>query len=676
MRRALAALIALAAVAVTADAHTADAGPTATTTSTEPTITLLSQPAWVPMGGSMVLGLDASPPNAGYQVRYSLYGEMTARTTFDETLTGNQLGELLARNVVNYESLLPSEGGGRGLFLGLQSPSAPADGGLPITGDGGVYPLAIDLIDAEGNTLDGFVTYVVAVEPATIEQPTIGAQLRVTWVWPLQAAPALLADGSPAPAVIDELLPSGRVGRQIAALMDAPGVDVTLAPGPETVDTWTSLAREERRLRPGIADLNALANRNEVLTGPYVQLDYPAIIAGGLGSRVEPELVAGAGALQRNLEAEELDPRVAIVRPASTTALTQLRGLGIDQVFVDASALASESFGLTPARPFALQLGDDTQITGAAGDPTFESLLTADAPAALRAQQILAGLSLVAFETPNVARGIPLVNPEDWAPSRRFLDAMLAGLTEHPLLDPASTSDFFELGLEPAADGAGILVRQLAPAPPPDEPPVTADTYFNAFAEQQAFRDFLGDGDPKLVPGDRALLVSLSAAYQSDFGRLQAAAELDVIPRAVDAEMALIRVPEEGTVTLTARQGDVPVTFLNETGREVRVRVDLNSQQLQFPDGDTREVTLPPRSTTVRFAVEARTQGNYPLTLHVTTVDGGLPVSSTRVNVRSTFVSGVGKFLTVGAVVFLALWWGLDIRRRRRRKRAEAPTTA
>jgi hypothetical protein len=37
-------------------------------------------------------------------------------------------------------------------------------------------------------------------------------------------------------------------------------------------------------------------------------------------------------------------------------------------------------------------------------------------------------------------------------------------------------------------------------------------------------------------------------------------------------------------------------------------------------------------------------------------------------------VSGVGIFLTVGAIVFLAIWWGWDIRRRHKRKQA-TPTT-
>jgi hypothetical protein len=42
--------------------------------------------------------------------------------------------------------------------------------------------------------------------------------------------------------------------------------------------------------------------------------------------------------------------------------------------------------------------------------------------------------------------------------------------------------------------------------------------------------------------------------------------------------------------------------------------------------------------------------------------------------VRSTFVSNVGVFVTVGAVLFLGLWWGNDFRQRRKRRAAQAAT--
>jgi hypothetical protein len=102
------------------------------------------------------------------------------------------------------------------------------------------------------------------------------------------------------------------------------------------------------------------------------------------------------------------------------------------------------------------------------------------------------------------------------------------------------------------------------------------------------------------------------------------------------------------------------------------VRVQLDSDKLLFPNGDERVLDLPPRSTTVRFSVEARGSGTFPLTLTMTSPDGDLEIQRTEVKVRSTFVSNVGVILTIGAILFLGLWWGNDFRRRRKRRAAEA----
>ena len=135
----------------------------------------------------------------------------------------------------------------------------------------------------------------------------------------------------------------------------------------------------------------------------------------------------------------------------------------------------------------------------------------------------------------------------------------------------------------------------------------------------------------------------------------------------IDAFLAEIHVPDPSTITLTSRSGEVPLTFENDTGHTVSVLVQLDSQKLFFPDGESRLIDLPPKSTTVRFAVEARTSGTFPLRLHVLSADGALPITETSFRVRSTAVSSVGLVLMVGAGAFLALWWGLDFRRRRRK---------
>jgi hypothetical protein len=201
---------------------------------------------------------------------------------------------------------------------------------------------------------------------------------------------------------------------------------------------------------------------------------------------------------------------------------------------------------------------------------------------------------------------------------------------------------------------------------------VTASAYVEAQASLNALTSLLGPDDPGVQRGAQALLVSLSSAWEGPEGQERARAELGVIGLASSELLAQIRVPVGNTVTLTARQGEIPVTFLNETDRTLRVKVRLESDKLFFPDGAVREVELPPRSTTIGFTVESRTSGTFPLELTVTSVDDGLVIQSTRLRVRSTFVSGVGVFITVGAALFLALWW-LTHFRRRRRSVAEAP---
>ncbi len=76
--------------------------------------------------------------------------------------------------------------------------------------------------------------------------------------------------------------------------------------------------------------------------------------------------------------------------------------------------------------------------------------------------------------------------------------------------------------------------------------------------------------------------------------------------------------------------------------------------------------TLPPRNTTIRFPVETRASGTFPLQMTVRSEDGKLALGSARYTVRSTVVSGVGIFLTIGAGLFLAIWWITHWRRSRR----------
>jgi hypothetical protein len=167
---------------------------------------------------------------------------------------------------------------------------------------------------------------------------------------------------------------------------------------------------------------------------------------------------------------------------------------------------------------------------------------------------------------------------------------------------------------------------------------------------------------PPLATIERRLL----AAQSVDLTGGQQATMVQIAASALQAELSQVEVPTTRSITLTAREGEVPVTIRSDAPWPVNVIVSLDADQLGFPAGQTRQLTLQRGNTTARFRVEARTSGAFPLRVRVTSPDGALVLGQTRYTVRSTVVSGVGIVLTSASVAFLVAWWGLHVRRTRR----------
>ncbi|MBJ7382771.1 MAG: hypothetical protein JHC66_09290, partial [Acidimicrobiia bacterium] len=124
--------------------------------------------------------------------------------------------------------------------------------------------------------------------------------------------------------------------------------------------------------------------------------------------------------------------------------------------------------------------------------------------------------------------------------------------------------------------------------------------------------------------------------------------------------------PISRTLTLTSRRAEVPMSFQNDTGRPLTIRLLLESDRLTFPSGSDRIIELAPNNTTLQVEVISRSPGTFPLTLTVESVDGGIVIARTRITVRSSVVSGIGVLLTAAAGVFLLLWWVTHWRRSRK----------
>jgi len=663
--------VAIAVIARALAALIAPAAGAATTTTTQApvasgSITLLQQPPWTTFGNDVPLRvrIDGDPTQLTLQV--ALHSALSSRTSFQDTVTdGDSLGSVRrgGRNSVKVTDL-PGAGGVYTITGMVDAPrSSP-----------GVYPLEVGLYDAHtGARVDGFITYVVAVPSAP--STAVGVQLRLSWIWPFVANPAYKPNGAPDPAVVNQLQTTGRLGK-LATLLEAASasdIPITVAPGPETLESWAGLATTNKDLASSLATLRASAT--VILPGPYVPIDVPALTNAGLGSEVGIQLAQGAEALTSSLGVRA-DARTVAVDPIDGPALDQLSASGVDRLVVDPSQLQPVSTKLTPARPFTLQSTQGRTVTAAATDPALAGLLDGpDVAPALRAQRFLAGLSIIALEAPNRSRGIVVEMPQQRNPDPAATQAVtwaLRGLRGNPLVRVLGVPKIFdEVPLETTSESSrrAASPRSLHSSRPAS-PAVTTRELRSATERLDAFRGLVPPDDPRVRRGDRAILVSMSSVWTGSAGRKRASAELGVIDTSINQFTDLIRGPSHGTVTITARRAQIPISFQNGSPQPVKIRVRLQSEKLFFPQGSERVLSLPPHNTTARFAVETRASGTFPMLVTVSSADGRIVFQEARFTIHSTVVSGVGLFLTIGAGVFLAGWWINHYRRRRRGLRA------
>jgi hypothetical protein len=407
----------------------------------------------------------------------------------------------------------------------------------------------------------------------------------------------------------------------------------------------------------------------------YVPIDATALEAAGLGGYLTGEYAAGTKALRSALGASPpTSVQSAFIDPAPTsdTAVNALRQMLIDRVAVRDEALIPVHHPFTPSQAFVLE------TTGAASRavataPFVEDLFNGSDSSALRAERVIAALAEVAYETPSIPRGIVIAPPARWTPDLNTMATVVAAMRSLPLIQPATLDDLLATISNEQALGTAVQRRLVPTVPAPI--PVVAEEYQNAANELSAFRDVVGARDPAVVQGEAALLTTLSTSIS----RERAHAELAKIDFAVHAFTAGVTADEK-RITLTSRRAAVPLSFENnlKPARDVTVRVHLESAKMLFPDGADQSVILKPGSNTIRFNVEARASGTFPMTISVTSPNGKLAFGApVRVTVRSAVFGGWAVGVTVAALVFLAGWWANHFRRTRRSRRlADSPANS
>ena len=674
----LARRLALVAAATALVLSSAPGARAQTTTSSVPAaaplpvgLSLVSQTSWVPLGETFTMKLHIDNPKLaalpGAAILVSVYPSMTSRSGFDAAIHNGDLGSALyVPNTVPVASLPPDGHGNVTLTFGLRG-----SGVRPTININrhGVYPVKVQLVNT-GVASGSFVTWLVAVDTST-PQP-IEKKLSVAFVWQAVADPIALPDGSDDPKVVAQMRPGGRLDK-IATLMGrSAGLRMSLVLGPETAVAWKRLGSHDPAIAAAFARVSATARRpsTEVLSEPFVPIDAAALDAAGLGSYLAGEYAAGATALHSAvgaLTSPTAQSNFVDAVPTSDAVVDGLRNMLIDRVAVREQALTPIDHPFSPAQAYVLDTtGGDARIVATA--PFIEDLFNGTDPSALRAERVVAALSEVAYETPSVARGIVLAMPARWNPDLATMNTVVTALRSLPLAQPATLDDLFSTISTEQALGTDVQ-RHLAPAEPAATP-VDPDEYQNAASQLAGYRDVVGAKDPVVISGEAALVTSLSTSITPE----RAHEELARIESAVQAFTDGISADEK-RITLTSRRADVPLSFENtlKPAREVTVRVHLESAKLLFPNGADQTVELKPGSNTVRFTVEARASGTFPMTISITSVNGRLAFGGgVHVTVRSAVFGGLAVWVTVAALVFLAGWWANHFRRTRRSRRRAA----
>ena len=317
----------------------------------------------------------------------------------------------------------------------------------------------------------------------------------------------------------------------------------------------------------------------------------------------------------------------------------------------------------TRCRPCA---GDDSSaVTVLATDDGLEQFLTGDDPPALRAAHLLAGLALVAGEQPSITRGIAIANPDRWDADDTFVAAVLAGLRNNPLLHATTVAGTARRG---AGRDRRRRARRCTGVPPagavrrrPGRRSRRAVRQA-ATADRDAVAALVGRRRParRRAPTGRWRRRWRPLGEPGRPARPRAACSIRSAPRST-GYLGQVEVQPPSTITITSSKAEIPISFRNNERRR-RHRPHASSRATACSSPTAPSATSCSRrtqNTTVRVAVETRGSGTVAGAPDRHDARRPRDRRARRSQVRSTFVSGVGVFLTVGAIVFLAHLVGL-----------------
>ncbi|MGH9236098.1 MAG: DUF6049 family protein, partial [Acidimicrobiales bacterium] len=624
-----------------------------------PTIELVRQPAYVRPGEPYGVEVRVTDPPAGAQVAMVVHDRLQSRQQFRTTLTGELGGVEQAIDPQPLDALPRGPAGS--VTVGF----TPGPGGPGGSGRG-VYPVEVQVRSPNGEAVAGLVTYLTFLTDRTPEFPP----LQVGVLIDIGAPPSLQPDGST--DLPDGALDRARARARLLTQTQAAGVRVTLAPQPETIE---ALAASGGVGAATVDELRAASAGRRVIARPFVDVDLAALQRAGLLGEANHQAEDGADVVRERFNTEPVGgiwlSGPTLGAPAARLAVD----LGFDRAVVPPSATA-DGAGTTGAEAEAETGGDRPPVPltpvrlGADGpqvmvsDPTLAAHLTGQ-DGMVAAHRFIAELAITWLERPADTRAVLVHVPPDAPLDTDVAAAALGALADGQAAEVVPVEHIFRD--VPPLDDAPTSIEP-APHDVDDRLGSIAASLDTARARVTGVGSALDDVQVG-ASLDHSLLLATGTETPDD----QRAAYVDRVLGAAGELAQVVRLPDEFRITLTTRSSTIPVTLTNLSDDDLSVRVRLDGDQLEFPDGDRFDQVLAPGTTRIEVPVRVRTSGAFSLDVTVTSPDGTLVLDSTTFDVRSTAISGVGLVLSVGAGLFLAIWWARHWRRTRRSRHLMPP---
>jgi len=600
-----------------------------------PSLELVQQTAWVRPDEPYTVDVRVTGAPAGATLEMVVHDLPESRAEFRETLDGELGGIEHTVAPQPVDALATAPGVARIGFT-------PGPGGVRLPSRG-AYPVEL-LLRSGGETVASTVTY-LSYLTATDFPP-----LEVAVVVDLAAPPALRPDGS------TDLSPeSATLARQRIQAVEAAGdTPLTLAPLPETVEALADSGGGDAAL---VDQLRELAATRQVLARPFVDIDLAALQDAELDSEAYAQSDAGANVARSRLAVE---PAGGVWLSGSTwrdEGAQRAAEIGFDRAIVPPTAVGDGDTDDVPTTP--VRLADDGPLA-VVTDPDLAAHLTSS-DGMVAAHRFIAELTTTWLEAPSDPRAMAVHLPPDADIDPQVVGAALAALDDGQAVQGVPVTQIFT-DVPPADDGPTSV--DLAPAGRgPDLRPLGARirSVRNRIGAVAGLLD-----DPSVGTAvERSLFMSTG----TDTPDPDRAAYVDSADAALGGVTGAVSLPDEFRITLTARSSTIPVNLTNNTEQNLQVRVELDSDQLEFPDGDVLTPTLVPGTTHLDVRVRTRTSGAFTLDITVSTPDDTIVLDRSTFDIRSTAISGVGLLLSVGAGLFLAVWWGRHWFRTRRARR-------